>query len=126
MGGDNYGRNMIRGEKVGKNEEKVAEGIQMEGIFGEKEKQEGKSEGGMLIGVKKNIKVEMEEEEEEEGKMVCKIKIGGEDWRIVGVYVNLDLERKLEGIRKWMEEEEEEVRTLIGGDFNARTREEGG
>lgn len=34
--------------------------------------------------------------------------------------MNGDMERKLEVMRDWMEEEEEEKRTIIGGDFNAR------
>lgn len=35
--------------------------------------------------------------------------------RIVGVYVNGDIERKLEGLREWMESKENGVRTLFGG-----------
>jgi len=46
--------------------------------------------------------------------------------RIVGVYVNRDLERKLEELKEWMDEREKGVKTIIGGDFNARTGEEGG
>ena len=41
-----------------------------------------------------------------------------------------DIERKLEVLKEWWEEQEEEVWTVIGGDFNARTgnlgRGEGG
>ncbi|XP_029680877.1 uncharacterized protein LOC115246303 [Formica exsecta] len=33
----------------------------------------GRARGGMLLGVKKNIRVEEEGEEEEEGRMVCRI-----------------------------------------------------
>jgi len=46
--------------------------------------------------------------------------------RVVGVYVNKDMERKLEELREWMEGKERGVRTLIGGDFNARSGDEGG
>lgn len=86
---------------------------------------EGRAIGGILLGVKKNIEIIEVEEEEEEGKVTCKIKVGEEKWRIIGIYVNRDLEKKWEGGKKWMEEEEEGVKTIIGGDFNART-EEGG
>lgn len=36
------------------------------------------------------------------------------------------MERKLKGIKEWMEEREEGRRTIIGRDFNARIGEEGG
>lgn len=45
--------------------------------------------------------------------------------RLVGVYVNGDVESKLEELGEWMEKEKGESKTLIEGDFNARTREEG-
>lgn len=40
--------------------------------------------------------------------------------------MNGDLDKKLEGIKGWMEEGEVGVKTIIRGDFNARTEEEGG
>lgn len=52
--------------------------------------------------------------------------LGGKWWWLVEVYVNNDLEEKLETLREWMESREEGVRVLIGGDFNARTGEVGG
>lgn len=43
---------------------------------------------------------------------------------IVGVYVNRDLERKLGLLKDWIEEKGRKIRTIIiGGDFDARTRE---
>lgn len=39
--------------------------------------------------------------------------------------MNEDFERKMEGLKKWMEEEEGGARTIIGN-FNVRTGEEGG
>lgn len=42
------------------------------------------------------------------------------------MYVKEGIGRKLEVIRRWMEEKEEEVRTIIRGDLNARTREREG
>jgi len=46
--------------------------------------------------------------------------------RIVGVYLNRDMKKNLEELKKWMKEWEEGVKTIIRGDFNARTRREKG
>lgn len=42
------------------------------------------------------------------------VKMGGEKWRVVGVYVRGDMEEKLKMLREWMENGGR-VRTLIGG-----------
>ncbi|XP_024877156.1 golgin subfamily A member 6-like protein 22, partial [Temnothorax curvispinosus] len=88
----------------------------------------GRASGGMLLGIRKRIEEIKEERklEEDEGKIECKIRIGEEIWRIIGLYVNNDIDRKLEGLKDKTEEGEKGVRTIIGGDFNARTGEEGG
>jgi len=84
----------------------------------------------MLLGIRKEL---IEEEEEagerqrgEEGRMICRLKVGEEKWRVVGMYVNGEIERRLEGIKDWMEKKDNEVKTIIGKDFNARTGKEGG
>lgn len=61
-----------------------------------------------------------------EGIIAGVVKVDREKWRVVGVYVNRDREEKLQCLRGWMEEREKVGRTLIGGDFNARTGEKGG
>jgi len=44
----------------------------------------------------------------------------------MGIYVRGDLEKKLERMREWTEKQSGEERMVIGGDFNARTGEDGG
>lgn len=53
-----------------------------------------------------------------------KIRANKKKWRIIGVYVNRDIEEKylLQRIGEWMEEKEKRRLTVIGGDFNTRNR----
>lgn len=80
----------------------------------------------MLIGIKKNITIEEEREEKKEGRIVCRERVGGKIQRIMGTYINGDMDRQLEGLMGWIEKGKEEIKTLIGGDFNARIGEKGG
>lgn len=69
------------------------------------------------MGSRKELtKWEREEGKEAiEGIVERKIKYGRDSLRIVGVYVNGDTERKLEGLRGWMEGKEDGTLTIIGG-----------
>lgn len=92
----------------------------------EKNKKE-RASGGLLLGLRKEIE-EIKEERRmkaEEGRIECKIRIGEERWRIIGIYVNNDIDRKMESLKDRMEEGEKGVRIMIE-DFNARTGEKGG
>lgn len=55
--------------------------------------------------------------------ITIKVWLGGEKWKVIGIYVNNDLERKLEELKKWTEEKGEKERIIIGGDFIGREGE---
>jgi len=61
-----------------------------------------------------------------EGIMIGNVRVGKERWRIIGVYVGGNIQETLQELEKWVEEKDEDRRILVGGDFNARTGEEGG
>lgn len=70
-----------------------------------KEKTKGRAKGGMVFGVRKELKVEKEVDRKEvEGILERKICLGGDWWRVIGVYVNRNLEAKLQVLREWVEE----------------------
>lgn len=52
--------------------------------------------------------------------MIGRVKVGGERWRIVGVYIRERVEEAFKEMEQWTKENEG-VYTIIGGDFNART-----
>jgi len=55
----------------------------------------GRACGGMLLGIRKELIEEEEEAREEEGRMICRLIVGEEKWRVVGMYVNGGIERRL-------------------------------
>lgn len=81
----------------------------------------------MIMGFREGIKrVRDENVEKREEIMTGMFRLGRERWRLVGIYVNKNLDEKLEILREWMEEGGEEVKVLIREDFNVRTGSEGG
>lgn len=87
----------------------------------------GRAMGGLIMGIRNGLKiVEGTEKINVEGIIMRTIELRKMKWRLIGVYVNEDLEKKLEELRNWMEEERGGIKTLIGENFNARTGEEGG
>lgn len=82
---------------------------------GYKRTRKRKGEGGMEIR-KKLKKKETEMAVDEEGIMVGYVRQDRERWRIVGVYVNRDIEQKLRKVEHWMEDKEKGLRTIIKGE----------
>lgn len=61
------------------------------------------------------------------GIIVGRVKVGEERWRIVGVYVGRrGIGETLQELDEWIGGEGDSEKTIIGGDFNARTGTEGG
>lgn len=80
---------------------------------------------GIMIGIREEkgkVKV-IKVKEKGEGVIALDLWIGKEKWRMVGVYVNGDIKRKLEEIEEWLEEQKEDKWTMVGGYFNAKTGE---
>lgn len=92
-----------------------------------KKNKKGRAMGGMMMGIRDEMAMEGDErQDQEEGIMSRKVKAEKDEWVIVATYVNGDIDKKLESLRRWMERQSEEERVIIGGDFNARTGLEGG
>lgn len=92
-----------------------------------KRNKKGRAKGGIIIGVRKEVRIQGEKMKQRgEGIVEWRIKIGKKTWVIGGVYVREGMKEKMEGLREWMEEGgREEIYRIIGGDFNARTGTEG-
>nr|XP_034194798.1 uncharacterized protein LOC117611018 [Osmia lignaria] len=109
--------------------DRMPKGYRWEAQLAKRKNKKGRAMGGMIMGVKKGILGKeggIRVEEEKEGIIMAECKGGKLNWRIVGVYVNGDMEAKIKDLRPWLEEIGEGRRTIIGGDFNARTGEEVG
>lgn len=88
----------------------------------------GRAMGEMIMWIKKDLIEERTKiESVREGIIMGKVRNGKERWRIIGVYVGKNgIKGTLQTLEKWMGEREAGIRTIIGGDFNARTGREGG
>ncbi|XP_071579341.1 uncharacterized protein [Temnothorax nylanderi] len=93
-----------------------------------KRNKKGRAIGGMIMGIRKELKEKGTEIEiDREGLIEGKVRIGNENWSIVGVYAKKEeMEEILQELGLIMEKKEEGRFTIIGGDFNARTGQEGG
>ena len=100
-------------------------GFRWEVQWAKRRSKKGRAMGGMAVGIKGGIEIRKVEARKEEGIVEVEVEMNKEIWRIVGVYINGDMDRKIESLKEWMEEGDG-VRTLVGGDFNARVGEEGG
>jgi len=97
----------------------------VENASGKKKEKKGRIIRRMIMSIRKDLKIQKKgETEEKKVIMVGRIKYGKGSLRIVKVYVNGNMEKKLEELKEWMKESEEGVKTMIGGDFKAKTGKE--
>lgn len=95
--------------------------------YARRKNRKGRAIEGLMVRIRKEIEIEnLNQGEEKEGIMGKVMKLGEEKWRLIGVYVREDIEGRMEFLRRWMEEQDGEMKTIIGRDFNARTGEKGG
>lgn len=84
--------------------------------FAGRKSKKGRAMGGMIMGIKWEIVEKgVQIETQIEGKIVGRLRTEKERLRIVGVYVNSDLERIFQNMRKWVEEREEGMVKLLEG-----------
>jgi len=70
-----------------------------------RKKKKGRAKGGMIMGIRKELRDRGEElKTEEEGLIEGSVRIGEEKWRIIGVYVKDNIEKYRGRLEKWMEE----------------------
>lgn len=108
--------------------ERLPEGYVWETQWALRRNRKGRAMGGMIMRIRKEW-VEGGESIERKGEVVLgrRVRIGKEKWRIIGVYVGgNEMEGKLWILEEWMSEDEKDIKTIMGGDFNARTGKEGG
>ncbi|XP_024883827.1 uncharacterized protein LOC112462336 [Temnothorax curvispinosus] len=82
----------------------------------------------MIMGIRKGLKEKGTAiEVDREGWIAGKVRTGGENWSIIGVYAKKEgMEENVQELGDRMEKKEEGRYTIIGGDFNARTGQKGG
>lgn len=93
-----------------------------------KEAVKGRASGGIITGVRRGMEVIREEDtvvSEVEGLQERRVRLGSEVWRILTIYNNGESEAKLSEIDRFVGDERQEGKLLIGGDFNARVGEKG-
>lgn len=75
--------------------------------------------GGIVVGVKKELKeTEIKMVELGEGVVYVRVRIGGESWKVVEVYVrDEDREKAMLVVRQVMETKKRKTRVVMGGGF---------
>lgn len=79
---------------------KLPRGFKWEVQLAKRKNRKGRAMEGMVMGVRRRIETVKEDRVEVNGMMTKMIRLEGEVWRIIEVYVNGDLEEKWEILRE--------------------------
>ena len=94
--------------------------------FATREKKKGRAKGGVLLAIRKGIGAEIEWKERFTAEAIAaKWKNKGKTWLWGVTYMRHSRNENYKIMEEWVEDNKEGV-TIINGDFNARTAEEGG
>lgn len=98
------GRNGAIGDMEG-SEREITGSVRWGVQYAKRKSRKGRAIGGMVMGIKEELMGKEEETVEKgEGLIVGKASLGRRRWRIVGVYVNGDMDNKLDRMKRCLEE----------------------
>ena len=115
-------------EKEGKSRraEQELRDYEVEVRYAVREKKKGRAKGGMLLGVKKELKLKIEwMEKTTDEAIAARWRTGNEDWLWGITYMRHHKKENFKVMEEWIEKNKEGI-TVLNGDFNARTASEGG
>lgn len=112
-------------KRLRKGETEVTRGVCVGLSNSQKNAREWKGEGGMLMEIRKKlIEQSTEMEIQEKGIVMRYVRQDRKKWRVVGVHVSKDIEKKLQEVEQRIENKRQRFKTILGEDFNARTAKE--
>ncbi|KYN27961.1 hypothetical protein ALC57_02628 [Trachymyrmex cornetzi] len=103
----------VEGKREKKLRERLPDGYVWRIQNAKRRNKKGRAMGGMIMGIRRELYVGERGRREMEGMMTGVINVGESRVRVMRVYINMDLQSKLEGMTEWMEGREEGVKTVI-------------
>lgn len=107
-------------------EKKMPKGWDWKCQGAKREEKKGRAKGGIITGVRWEMRTEEKESEYIDGVEERRVRIGKDEWRILTLYNRGGSKTKLKEIEEKLLIERTEEPIMVGGDFNARIGERGG
>jgi len=89
-------------------------------------KKKGRAREGIITGVRKGIEISVEEIKAIDGIQERRLRLEGRLWRIITIYNNSSMKRKRREIEDMLEDLEEEILCIGGGETLMLERKEKG